>query len=215
MNVVEILSQSAVQHPVAGRIYGVVTGIVTNVDDPDGQGRVKLKYPWLQDDSESPWSRIVSLMGGPNRGIVFRPELNDEVLVVFEHGDMRKPYVLGALWNGADAMPSERGSDADNNVRLIKSRSGHLIVLDDTDGNETIRIEDKHGNVAQLNADGVTIKSNAIKLGSDGASESLVLGDALLQLFNQHTHPTGVGPSGPPVQPMQKGIHVSQNHTTE
>ena len=215
MNVVEILSQSAERHPVAGRVYGVVIGIVTNVDDPDLQGRVKVKYPWLQNDSESPWARIVSFMGGADRGAVFRPEMDDEVLVVFEHGDMRRPYVLGALWNGNDSMPRERGGDADNNIRLIKSRSGHLIVLDDSDGEEKITIQDKNGNVVQLNADGALIKSNAIKLGSDGASEGLVLGDALLQLFNQHTHPTGVGPSGPPVQPMQKGTHVSERHTTE
>ncbi|MCP4664709.1 MAG: phage tail protein [bacterium] len=215
MNIVEILSRSAGRHPVAGRVTGVVIGIVTNLDDPDGQGRLKVKYPWLQDDSESPWARVVSFMAGAGRGGVFRPEVDDEVLVAFEHGDMRRPYVLGGLWNGTDAMPAERGADADNHVRLIKSRSGHLIVLDDTGGEESIRIEDKHGNVVELNADGVTVTSDAIKIGSSGASEGLVLGDAMLELFNQHTHPTGVGPSGPPVEPMQKGTHVSDKHTAE
>jgi uncharacterized protein involved in type VI secretion and phage assembly len=215
MNVVDFLSRSAGQNPVAGRVYGAVIGIVTNLDDPDGHGRVKLTYPWLQDDSESPWARIVSFMGGPERGAVFRPEVDDEVLVVFEHGDMRKPYVLGALWNGSDAMPSERADDADNNIRLIKSRSGHLILLDDTGGEEKITIQDKNGNIVQLDAEGVTIKSSAIKIGSAGASEGLVLGDAMLDLFNRHTHPTGVGPTGPPVEQMLNGTHVSNNHATE
>jgi uncharacterized protein involved in type VI secretion and phage assembly len=215
VNVVELFAQGIVQRPVAGRVYGVAIGIVTTIDDPDGQGRVKVRYPWLQDNSESPWARIVSFMGGPNCGAVFRPEIDDEVLIVFEHGDMRKPYVLGALWNGIDAMPGERGGDANNSIRLIKSRSGHLIILDDTGGEERLTIQDKHGNVVELNADGVTITSKAIKIGSDSASEGLVLGDALLKLFNQHTHPTGVGPSGVPVQKMQKGTHVSNKHTTE
>jgi len=215
MNVVEVLSRSAAEHPVAGRMFGSAVAIVVGLDDPKRQGRVKVKYPWLDEDSASPWARLVSLMAGAARGMVFRPEIDDEVLVVFEHGDMRRPYVIGTLWNGSDAMPSERGSDADNNVRLIKSRSGHLILLDDSDGDERITIKDKQGNVIQLDADGVTITSDAIKVGSSGSSEGLVLGDAMMQLFNQHTHPTGVGPSGPPAEQMKKGTHVSEKHKTE
>ncbi len=214
MNIVEILSENAAEHPVAGRTYGAVIGIVSNIDDPDGLGRVKLRYPWLEDESESPWARTVSFMAGGERGAVFRPEPDDEVLVIFEHGDMRKPYVLGALWNGSDAMPEERGGDDTNDIRLIKSRSGHLIVFDDTDGEEKITITDKSGNVVEPTADGVTIRSDAIKIGAD-AGEGMVLGDALMELFNQHTHPTGVGPSGPPTQPMQSGTHVSEKHKVE
>jgi uncharacterized protein involved in type VI secretion and phage assembly len=215
VNFVEVLARSAVEHPVAGRTHGAAVAIVVGLDDPKSQGRVKLKYPWLDDNSVSPWARIVSPMAGPDRGVVFRPEIDDEVLVLFEHGDMRRPYVLGSLWNGSDAMPSERGADSDNNIRLIKSRSGHLILLDDTSGDEKIIVRDKHGNTLQLDANGVTITSNAIRLGSTSAAEGLVLGDAFLALFNRHTHPTGVGPSGPPAETMQKGTHVSQKHTTE
>ncbi len=215
MNVVEVLSRSAVEHPVAGRIYGAVVAVVVSTKDPKSQGRVKLEYPWLHDQTVSPWARLLTPMGGPNRGIVFRPEAKDEVLVIFEHGDMRRPYVIGSLWNGSDPMPSERGDDEANDIRLIKSRSGHVILLNDKNGQERITIKDKQGNVIQLDADGVTIDSKAIKLGSSGASEGVVLGDALLRLFNSHTHPTGVGPSGPPVQPMVKGTHVSTKHTTE
>lgn len=215
MNVVEILTEGVERHTVAGRMYGMVTATVTHLDDPGGQGRVRLSYPWLHEDSESTWARVVSPMAGPDRGMVFRPEVGDEVLVAFEHGDMRRPYVLGALWNGQDAMPEDRGADADNDVRLIKSRSGHLIVFDDTDGSERITITDQSGNKVELHGDGVTITSDAIKIGSDSASEGIVLGDALLELFNKHTHPTGVGPSGPPVEPMVKGTHVSDKHTAE
>jgi uncharacterized protein involved in type VI secretion and phage assembly len=215
MNVVDLLAADPAQEASTGRVYGVVVGVVTNLEDPEDLGRVKVRYPWLLEDSESPWARVMTFMAGGNRGGVFRPEVDDEVLVMFEHGDVRFPYVLGSLWNGQDSMPTERGADADNNVRLIKSRSGHQVVLDDTPGKEKVTVSDQSGNSVELSSSGVVIKSDAIKVGSDGASEGLVLGDALLTLFNSHTHPTGVGPSGPPVNPMVKGSHVSTKHKTE
>jgi phage protein D len=85
-------------HPV----NGVVTGIVTNNNDPQLLGRVKLKFPWLEDTFESGWARMVSAGAGKDRGTVIIPEVNDEVLVAFEHGDVRRPYVLGGLFNGKD-----------------------------------------------------------------------------------------------------------------
>jgi uncharacterized protein involved in type VI secretion and phage assembly len=128
----------------AGRITGAVIGVVTNNNDPDGLGRVKVKFPWLSDADESPWARIAVPMAGNGRGTYFLPEADDEVLVVFEHGDPRSPYVIGALWNGKDAPPANN-SDGKNNVRLIQSRSGHVIRLNDEDGKETVEIVDKSG----------------------------------------------------------------------
>ena len=124
------------------RITGVVVGVVTNNQDPDGLGRVKVKFPWLSDTDESYWARIVSPMAGNERGLYCLPEVDDEVLVVFEHGDVRFPYVLGALWNGKDKPPADN-SDGKNNVRLLKSRSGHVVRLSDEDGKEKIEIIDK------------------------------------------------------------------------
>lgn len=126
------------------RFYGVTIGIVTNIKDPDGVGRIKVKFPWLSSDDESPWARVMSLMAGEDRGIYFLPEVDDEVLVAFEHGDMAFPYILGGLWNAKD-KPPEKNDDGENNKRLIKSRSGHLIVLDDTKDKEKITIQDKTG----------------------------------------------------------------------
>lgn len=128
----------------ASRMYGVVVGIVTNNQDPDGGGRVKVRFPWLSDTEESFWARIAVPMAGGGRGTYFLPEVDDEVLVGFEHGDLRFPYVLGSLWNGKDAPPADNG-DGKNNVRVIKSRSGHVIKLNDEDGKETIEIVDKSG----------------------------------------------------------------------
>jgi uncharacterized protein involved in type VI secretion and phage assembly len=124
------------------RFYGVAIAIVVNNQDPDNLGRVKVKFPWLGTGDESNWARVVSLMAGKDRGLYFFPEVNDEVLVAFEHGDIRAPCVLGALWNGVDKPPAANG-DGKNNQRLIKSRSGHQIILDDTEGKEQIIIRDK------------------------------------------------------------------------
>lgn len=128
----------------AARVYGLVVGIVTNNDDPDGQGRVKIRFPWLSDGEESWWARIVSPMAGSGRGLFILPEVDDEVLVGFEQGDIRFPYVLGALWNGKDAPPEADPLDGDGKVvkRVLKTRSGHVVRLDDTDGEEKIEIID-------------------------------------------------------------------------
>lgn len=122
-------------------IHGVTVGLVTNNQDPDGLGRVKVKLPWLSNEDESAWARLATPMAGNARGIYFVPEVDDEVLVAFEHGHIGSPYVLGALWNGKD-KPPEAG-DEKNTKRTIKSLSGHIIRLDDTDGEGKIEIIDR------------------------------------------------------------------------
>ncbi len=120
----------------------VIVAIVTNNEDPDELGRVKLRFPWLTDDHESDWARISTPMAGAGRGLFFLPEVEDEVLVAFEHGDVRRPIVIGCLWNGQDTPP-ETNSEGGNDIRVIKSRSGHQIRLNDKDGEETIELIDK------------------------------------------------------------------------
>lgn len=142
MNLFDLVGGVENEEARTGRISGVVIGVVTNNQDPDNLGRVKVKFPWLSADDESFWARIAAPMAGKERGTYFLPEVDDEVLVAFEHGDIRFPYVLGALWNGKDAPPATNG-DGKNNVRMIKSRSGHVVKLNDEDGKETIEIIDK------------------------------------------------------------------------
>jgi uncharacterized protein involved in type VI secretion and phage assembly len=150
-SLLDVLSPSDDQE--TGKYYGVVVGIVTNNQDPDKMARVRVKFPWLSDDNESWWARMAVPMAGGGRGSYFLPEVDDEVLVSFEHGDVRSPYIVGALWNGKDAPPADNG-DGKNNLRLIHSRSGHLVRLDDTDGDEKIEVIDKTGN------NKITIKSS-------------------------------------------------------
>jgi uncharacterized protein involved in type VI secretion and phage assembly len=142
VNLFDVLLDANQRGSQSERVFGVVVGVVTNNQDPEGLGRVKVKFPWLSDEDESQWARIAMLMAGNERGTFFLPEVEDEVLVAFEHGDARYPFVIGALWNGVDKPPADNG-DGKNNLRLIKSRSGHLIKLNDEDGKETIEIIDK------------------------------------------------------------------------
>jgi uncharacterized protein involved in type VI secretion and phage assembly len=144
MNLLQLMTPSPGQEMHACKIYGVVVGVVTNNKDPDKLGRIKVQFPWLSEENESHWARLATLMAGANRGTVFFPEVGDEVLVAFEHGDIRFPYIIGALWNGVDTPPHDN-ADGENNLRLIKSRSGHVIQLDDTSGSEKIEIIDRSG----------------------------------------------------------------------
>jgi phage protein D/phage baseplate assembly protein gpV len=128
-------------------IYGVVIGIVSDCDDPEHQGRVRIKLPWLSDDYASDWARVVSVGGGDKRGIAFVPEVNDEVLVAFEQGDVRSPFVLGGLWSGKFEQPQSGDLVQGGEVvkRVLQSRNGHRIVLSDSDDDEGISITSKDG----------------------------------------------------------------------
>jgi uncharacterized protein involved in type VI secretion and phage assembly len=143
MNLLSLLS-GIPDHTSAYHFYGVVVGIVTNNKDPDKLGRIKVRFPWLSDDDESAWARIATPMAGKSRGLYFLPEVDDEVLVVFEQGDPCYPFVIGSLWNAKD-IPPITNADGKNNVRLMQSRSGHQIRLNDEEGKETIEIIDKTG----------------------------------------------------------------------
>ena len=123
-------------------IYGVVIAIVTNNDDPDKLGRVKLMFPWLADDYESDWARITQLGAGPNAGAVFIPEVKDEVLVAFEFGDVRRPFVVGSLYNGQDKPSLGDGLFSGGKVKRsgFVSRKGHRLVFFDDDGKSGIAL---------------------------------------------------------------------------
>jgi phage baseplate assembly protein V len=145
------------------RYYGVVIGVVTNNKDPDGLGRVKASLPWMGDEVETDWARVAVPMAGAGRGIYFLPEVNDEVLVAFEHGNPDIPYVLGGLWNGRD-KPPEANSDGKNNVRTIRSRSGNVIRLTDTDGESKIEIIDS----STKNSIVISAQDNSITIAAAG-----------------------------------------------
>ena len=143
------------------RFYGVVVGIVTNNQDPENMHRVKVQFPWLDGSTESHWARVATPMAGKKRGLYFLPEVDDEVVVAFEHGSIDYPYVIGSLWNGKDTPP-ESNSDHQNNNRALHSRSGHIIRFVDKNGSESIEIIDKTGSQKIV----VNSKDNTITISS-------------------------------------------------
>jgi uncharacterized protein involved in type VI secretion and phage assembly len=122
------------------RIYEPVIGIVTDNKDPDKLMRVKVKLPTISADDSTWWVPIVSLGAGADRGWFFLPEVDDEVLVAFEHGDINRPIVIGALWNGKDKPPDTSGK---SDKRTLVSKTGSRIELDDE--KNTITIKDGGG----------------------------------------------------------------------
>ncbi|HJR26264.1 MAG TPA: phage baseplate assembly protein V [Acidimicrobiales bacterium] len=114
------------------RLFGVYPAIVTDLVDPDGQGRIQVSLPWLGQSAGNPvraWARLVSPYADDEQGLEILPEVDSEVVVAFEAGDARRPYVLGASWNGREDLPVP--ADRDNNLRVLRTRSGSVLEFDD------------------------------------------------------------------------------------
>src|SRR6185437_2035436 len=145
------------------RIPGVVSAIVKNLSDPDGQGRIELEFKHLPNGPKSSWAPVAAPLAGPSRGAFLMPEIDDEVLVAFDQGDFNHPFIVGYLWNGVDKPPETdpknriflspggntlRFEDGDNAKKVIlQSSSGHKIVLDDSSSADSITIQTK-GNLS-------------------------------------------------------------------
>ena len=143
-----------------GIIRGVSVGVVAQNQDPEGLGRVKIKFPWREKPDESHWARLAVPMAGKNRGTWFLPEVGDEVLVICDAERIEHPYVLGSLWNGQEPPP-ETNSDGRNDIRKIRSRSGHEIVFDDgAQGSIDIHLSDNKRKV-RLDPDGIVISDDS------------------------------------------------------
>jgi uncharacterized protein involved in type VI secretion and phage assembly len=197
--------QSALQ----GKWYGIYPALVSDIKDPDGTGRVKITLPWSPDtgsDKYETWARLATFMGGNNRGSWFVPDVNDEVLVSFEAGDPRRPYVLGGLWNGNDSPPESMDGAGQNNKKVLRSRNGVKITLDDTQGREafivetpagqkitlqdgpgSVEIEDSNGNSIKLDTSGITVTASAkvtVNASMVQVSASMVTVDAGMSKFS-------------------------------
>ena len=154
-----LLSDLFTAAPAAAAWPGVVVGVVTNTDDPRGWGRVKVKFPWLTNEAESDWARLVLPGAGPQAGLALIPAVDDEVLLTFMNGNFSQPFVLGGLWNGKYQPPPSLNAASKGKkplVRAWQSRNGHSIVMHDDDdkkveiqsaGGYTISLDDKSSNI--------------------------------------------------------------------
>lgn len=179
----EMILDARVPNGLGGRWYGVYPALVSDIKDPDGLGRVKVTLPWAPDTGGAryeAWARVATLMGGRNRGSWFIPDVNDEVLILFEGGDPRRPYVVGGLWNGSDTPPESMDGAGNNYRKVLRSRNGVKITLDDNDGREqciietpggqkltmkdgpgSVEIMDSNGNTLKLEPSGITVTAAA------------------------------------------------------
>lgn len=166
-------------------INGVVVGTVRDTEDPAGQGRVLVAFPWLPEDNESYWAPVATLMSGGERGSWFMPEKDDEVLVAFEHGNVDQPFVIGYLWNGVQKPPDDGGVE----VRRVKTVAGHVLEFHDEDGGHKILLMSAGGQKLQLDdtssritvetsgGEHVTLAPGKVSAGTS-AGQSVVLNDS-------------------------------------
>lgn len=160
----ESLIEAAAQmsDPTDQRFFGVTIAQVVSNLDSTGEGRVQVRLPWMP--GLEPWARVASPSAGPDCGIFFIPQADDEVLVAFNHGDLRDAFVIGSLWNGSDAPPRRSPTDP-RNLRVVATPAGHEIELDDSARSITITSATGHT---------VSITPNAIELAA-GDTAKVVL----------------------------------------
>lgn len=205
----EMILDVRTPHGLGGRWYGAFPALVSDINDPDGQGRVKITLPWSADTGSEryeAWARLATMMAGNNRGSWFIPDVNDEVLVVFEGGDPRRPFVIGAMWNGSDSPPESMDGAGNNYKKVLRSRNGVKLTLDDQDGQEkmiletpggqkmtmkdgpgAVEIVDSNGNSIKLETSGITITAAAkvtINASQVAVSAGMVTVDAGISKFS-------------------------------
>ncbi|HEV2372545.1 MAG TPA: VgrG-related protein [Streptosporangiaceae bacterium] len=201
------------------QISGLVVGQVTDIADPDNMFRVKVSFPWLSDDYESWWARVAQPGAGSERGLAWLPEVGDEVLVAFGHGDVRAPYVIGGLYNGVDAPPMADqliDTTAGQVVRRVSvSRTGHRLVMSDDDSapqvllatgddNLKITLDASQTSITIDSSGSVTISgSSQVQITSDG--DVSIQAQGSLSLSGQ----TGVSVSGQTGVTIDGGPSVS------
>jgi uncharacterized protein involved in type VI secretion and phage assembly len=150
------------------QLGGVAVGIVLDNMDALSQGRVQVQLPGLP--IEPPWARVAVPDAGSDRGTFFMPQVDDEVLVCFEHGDVTRPYVIGSLWNGTDTPPASAPTDP-RFKRIIKTPQGHVIELDDT--KQTITITSSTKQKIEITQDKIELSAGSgaskLTLNTDGS----------------------------------------------
>jgi uncharacterized protein involved in type VI secretion and phage assembly len=168
------------------RWFGLYPAIVTKVVDPENLGRIEVKLPWLGESAEADvraWATLLTPYAGDDQGFEFLPEPDTQVVVGFEAGDLRRPYIVGACWNGREALP-ESPTTA-NDKRLIKTRSGSLLEFDDGAAGAKVTVSTPSGHELVLDdvASSVTLRhANGSSIVINAAGQVTVTANATVEV---------------------------------
>lgn len=162
--------------------FGVVSALVTDVDDPDRLGRVQVWFPWFGPGYEE-WARIAQPYAGPEYGSTWIPEVDTEVLVAFDHGDMRLPFVLGCLYNGVDKPKYPRNANTD--VKSLRTPKGSELKFDEktekvtltTPEGASIELDEKAAQITITAAQTLVLKADSVRI--EGTTEVVVSGGTI------------------------------------
>lgn len=167
------------------RLFGLYPALVKDIVDPNGLGRIKVGFPWLGDAGSdvAAWARLVTLYADDDQGWEILPAVGTEVIVGFEAGNIDRPYIVGAVWNGREALPE--AAAAANNKRLLKTRAGSLFEFDDTDGAAKVTLSMQSGHKLVLDdvARQVTLHhSNGCEIVMNTAGQVRVLANSTVEV---------------------------------
>lgn len=211
---------------------GVTIGVVTRVDDPQRLGRVKVRLPLIADRLEAAWARIASPWAGQRRGSYLLPEVDDEVLVAFRHGELGHPYVVGMLWNADDPPPEDSPL---RHRRELRSRRGHLLLFDDGEGTEQVSLRSQGGLEVTLDdsagrvriaggkksstlAIGIDVNTNTITITAESGNITLSAGKGQVAIAGASVRieasggltlsgqPVNINPPAPAGPPISAGV---------
>jgi uncharacterized protein involved in type VI secretion and phage assembly len=167
------------------RWFGLYPALVTDLVDPDGRGRIEVKFPSFGEAGQTvrAWATLLSPYADKDQGLQILPEVDSQVVVGFEAGDPTRPYIVGACWNGQASLPET--AQAANNKRLIKSRAGSLFEFDDSQGaaKVTVSMQSGHELVLDDAAQSVTIKhSNGCEIVMNIAGQVSITANATVEI---------------------------------
>lgn len=167
------------------RWFGLYPALVSDLVDPDGKGRIKVRFPSFGAAGETvfAWATLLTPYADRDQGLEILPEVDSQVVIAFEAGDPARPYIVGACWNGRRALPEE--AQAANNLRTLKTRAGSMLQFDDTEGAAKVTVSMRSGHTVVLDdgAQEVTIEhSNGCKINLNVAGQVTITANATVEV---------------------------------